>query len=56
MPVLNTKRAAPDEKLEEFHLWTRTGDRKPSKLLLIVAASIGVALLLGLAYLARAVL
>jgi hypothetical protein len=44
-----------DERLESFHLWTQD-DREPGWLMIWLAGGVGVSALLGLAYLALAVL
>jgi hypothetical protein len=44
-----------DARLEEFHLWAQD-DREPSMVMIWLAAGVAVTVLIGLAYLARAVL
>jgi carboxypeptidase C (cathepsin A) len=45
-----------DAKMEEFTMWADAGSREPSMVMIWLAGGVGVSALLGLAYIALAVL
>jgi hypothetical protein len=45
-----------DAKMEEFTMWADANDSEPSMVMIWLAAGVAVTVLIGLAYLARAVL